>query len=351
MLDFLKKELSSYIFSLGKFYKSSKPEQIKFTEILNPFFFNLCLYTLTYLYSVSFSRNLNALNYIWQLSFVVQIIFFLFSGLTKPAFYLEKLTFSILAAVHFLRLASYLYIRQRNKTQEQRQIPFRSKLGRECQWYDYFLLFLPELGTATILGTIFLGFLKSNSEVNQPLYWNGILLMVSATVFESIADVQLYQFKQNKLKNEVILDQGLWSLTRHPNYFGEALFWWGVYSCNVSRGVYWTIHAPLIMTSLLAFVFRPQLEALLSNDFGKPYKSYQKRVSAFVPWIPKRIDVLHKVHFTEPIGNYNMEKNPDFFEWKKDQKNVKLYENQKKYNKIKEPYNGPNSAHFYQIQQ
>ena len=86
-----------------------------------------------------------------------------------------------------------------------------------------------------------------------------------------------------------MLNTGLWRLTRHPNYFGEALLWWGVFLAALSAGAWWTVVSPLLMTFLL---LRVSGVALLEKDIAdrRPaYRDYIERTSAFVPAPPRRI--------------------------------------------------------------
>jgi steroid 5-alpha reductase family enzyme len=84
------------------------------------------------------------------------------------------------------------------------------------------------------------------------------------------------------------MDRGLWRYTRHPNYFGDCLVWWGLWSvaCGAPGGVY-TIASPLLMTFLL---LRVSGVALLERGLVKRkpgYADYQARTSAFFPRPPR----------------------------------------------------------------
>jgi steroid 5-alpha reductase family enzyme len=84
-----------------------------------------------------------------------------------------------------------------------------------------------------------------------------------------------------------VLDTGLWRYTRHPNYFGEATLWWGIYLVALSAGAWWTIFAPLLMSFLL---LRVSGVALLEKDIAErrpAYRDYVRRTNAFVPGRPR----------------------------------------------------------------
>ena len=119
-----------------------------------------------------------------------------------------------------------------------------------------------------------------------PMDLIGALIWGFGLLFESIADLQLTRFKQNKANKGGILTTGLWKFSRHPNYFGETVVWWGIYLVALAAGAWWTIFSPILMTWLLVRVSGvAMLERTMRN---KPsYEEYMKKTSAFFPWLPK----------------------------------------------------------------
>ena len=121
----------------------------------------------------------------------------------------------------------------------------------------------------------------------------GTLVWLIGFLFEAVGDWQLTQFlKKNKnydgpYENKPVLDTGLWKYTRHPNYFGNACMWWGIWlvACQAPWG--WvTIFAPIIMTLLLTRVSgRDLLERQLKKR--PAYQEYIRRTSGFIPRLPK----------------------------------------------------------------
>lgn len=118
----------------------------------------------------------------------------------------------------------------------------------------------------------------------------GIALWCIGFGFESIGDAQLRAFKRNPANRGQVMDRGLWRLTRHPNYFGDAAVWWGLFLITVS-GAPWIwlgILSPLVMTTLLVRVSgKSLLERHMSNRPG--YAEYVARTSGFLPWPPRRV--------------------------------------------------------------
>lgn len=121
----------------------------------------------------------------------------------------------------------------------------------------------------------------------------GALLWLIGFLFEAIGDWQLSRFlKSNKnydgpVDDKPVLDTGLWKYTRHPNYFGNACMWWGIWivACAAPLGLL-TIFAPIIMTFLLT---RVSGRDMLERDMGKRknYRNYIERTSGFIPGRPK----------------------------------------------------------------
>ena len=121
-----------------------------------------------------------------------------------------------------------------------------------------------------------------------PLDLLGAALFFAGFLFEAVGDAQLARFRADPASAGQVMDRGLWRYTRHPNYFGNALLWWGLFAIALGTpyGPY-TIVSPLLMTFLL---LRVSGVALLERSIGKrrpAYAAYVERTSAFVPMPPK----------------------------------------------------------------
>lgn len=116
----------------------------------------------------------------------------------------------------------------------------------------------------------------------------GIIIWLTGFVMESVADNQKDRFKKLPENKGRVMDTGVWKYSRHPNYFGESLMWWGIFVIvlNVHNGIL-AIFSPLIITLLLTKVSGiPLIEKHHKND--PAYQDYIKRTSAFIPWKPKK---------------------------------------------------------------
>jgi steroid 5-alpha reductase family enzyme len=119
-----------------------------------------------------------------------------------------------------------------------------------------------------------------------PLDFIGTILWLFGLLFETLGDLQLILFKQNKANKGKILTIGLWKFSRHPNYFGESVLWWGYYLLALVSGFWWTVFSPALITWLLLRVSGvAMLERTMSLKPG--YEEYMRKTSAFFPRFPK----------------------------------------------------------------
>ena len=133
--------------------------------------------------------------------------------------------------------------------------------------------------------------LASGAVSSRPLGWLdglGTLVWTIGFCFEAIGDYQLARFKADPANRGQVLDRGLWRYTRHPNYFGDLLVWWGLYLLACAGGGWWVIISPLVMSLLLMRVSGVTLLERSLADRTSGYRDYTERTSALFPWPPKR---------------------------------------------------------------
>lgn len=117
----------------------------------------------------------------------------------------------------------------------------------------------------------------------------GFLLVILATLIQYVSDEQMRQFRKAHMGEKKCIDEGLWRLSRHPNYFGEVTVWWGLYvmllGLHAQIDLY--ILAPLAMTLLFVFISIPMMEKKILKTRPE-YKLYQEQVSMLVPLLRKQ---------------------------------------------------------------
>jgi steroid 5-alpha reductase family enzyme len=114
------------------------------------------------------------------------------------------------------------------------------------------------------------------------------LVWLFGFIFEAGGDWQLARFKGDPANKGKLLTTGLWSYTRHPNYFGDAAQWWGFFLLALATGAWWTAFSPAIMTFLLMRVSGVALLEKTLVETKPGYAEYIARTPAFFPWLPKK---------------------------------------------------------------
>jgi steroid 5-alpha reductase family enzyme len=140
------------------------------------------------------------------------------------------------------------------------------------------------LGTLSIYTVFYM-----NNQYLTILDIIAFIITLLAILLETVADQQLRNFIKHRNSQEETIKSGLWKFSRHPNYFGEILFWWGVYvfSLATSLEFWWFIIGPLSITVLFIAVSIPLMEK--KNMMTKPsFATYKKEVSKLIPWFKKK---------------------------------------------------------------
>ena len=115
-----------------------------------------------------------------------------------------------------------------------------------------------------------------------------LIVTAGAIVIETVADEQLRAFNRTKVSGD-ILASGLWRYSRHPNYFGELAFWWGLWLFGLAADPgtwWWTLIGPVAMTAMFLFASIPMLDQR-SLERRPGYAEHMQRVSTLVPWFPR----------------------------------------------------------------
>ena len=200
----------------------------------------------------------------------------------------RKLLLALLTVAWGVRLGLYLCWRNAGRGEDYRYQAMRRHYGAR----------FPLLSLATVFGlqgvlmwlvslpVQFGQFAAMPAQLTR-LDWAGGALWLVGIGFESVGDWQLARFKADPANAGAVMDRGLWRYTRHPNYFGDACAWWGLWLIAAAGGAWWTALSPALMTFLL---LRVSGVAMLERTIGKrrpEYAAYVARTSAFVPWFPR----------------------------------------------------------------
>lgn len=195
----------------------------------------------------------------------------------------------VLVGLWALRLSAYIAVRNHHRPEDRRYRAMRARRGDAFWWRSLYVVFLSQAVLAWVLSWTLFGAMHSAAPLGA-LDMAGVALSLFGLGFETIADVQLSRFLARPAAGGAVMDQGLWRYTRHPNYFGECCFWWGLFLLSAGAGNWWTVVAPLMMTLLLLKVSGV---SLTERDIGQrrpAYREYARRTSAFLPWWPKPAD-------------------------------------------------------------
>ncbi|NUO02579.1 MAG: DUF1295 domain-containing protein [Saprospiraceae bacterium] len=189
-----------------------------------------------------------------------------------------------LTAIWALRLSGHIFWRNRGKTEDFRYAQWRVEWGRWFFLRSYLQVYLLQgLFLLVIAAPLWVAGTFGSNET-------GIFTFLGAGIwavgfyFQAVGDYQLMQFLKTRKDKEAVLQTGLWRYSRHPNYFGEILIWWGLFLVvlPLEKG-WWAIVSPLTITFLLVFVSGvPMLERRYRNN--PAYQEYRKRTNALIPW-------------------------------------------------------------------
>jgi steroid 5-alpha reductase family enzyme len=224
----------------------------------------------------------------WGLGFILvaAYTFFRRGGLFLP------LLVTALVVGWGARLALHILLRNRKRGEDPRYAAWRASWGRAFLWRSYLQVFLLQgFFLLVIASPVILvnatGAVDPSFGRGFPWWLAGLLIWCAGFVFEAVGDAQLARFKRDPANKGRIMDRGLWKYTRHPNYFGESLMWWGVWLIALEVPGGWvTIVSPILITFLLTKVSGvPMLEKRYAAN--PEFQAYARRTSAFVPWFPK----------------------------------------------------------------
>jgi steroid 5-alpha reductase family enzyme len=193
----------------------------------------------------------------------------------------------VLPGLWGLRLAQHIGRRTVGRPEDPRYEQLLSKAKGSRDLYALRMIYLLQGILAFVIASPILvgGFEGDRLGV---LAWVGVVLWLVGVFFEAVGDAQMERFRRDRANKGKVIDVGLWRYTRHPNYFGDACVWWGIFlvAADALPGVV-TVYAPALMTLLLTKGSGARiLEKHMSSREG--WADYAARTSRFIPRPPKK---------------------------------------------------------------
>jgi len=231
-----------------------------------------------------FRNNVTHVDSMWSLFFLVAGFAYTESFSTISD---RGMLVTILVATWALRLCIYLTWRNWGPHEDHRYAAIRKNNAPYFRWSSIYIVFGLQAVLAWIISLPILGGVISSTPLNM-IDMLGMLIAIFGIVWESIADWQLSRFKHHATNKYKVLDTGVWRYSRHPNYFGEALIWWGFALMAAADGHVFIWFSPVVMTFLLLKFSGVSLMEQTIHHRRPGYSEYVATTNAFIPGLPKR---------------------------------------------------------------
>ena len=254
-------------------------------EILIHSFIHILMFILI-VYFIALVKKDNSIVYIaWGIGFIIVAFTSLF---ISQIYFQQNLLINAITLIWGLRLAIYIFIRHHGKAEDYRYKEMRDSWGNNAALMSLLKVFLPQ---AIVMFIITMPVMISNSFPENELGWIeilGALIWLKGFFFEAVGDAQMYRYKKNPAHKGKVMKFGLWKFTRHPNYFGEVIMWWGIFLIAAPSG-YWylSLLSPVVITLLIIKVTGVELLEKKYKDNAE-YQDYIRKTSSFIPWFPKK---------------------------------------------------------------
>ncbi|MFV8751569.1 DUF1295 domain-containing protein [Nannocystaceae bacterium ST9] len=247
------------------------------------------LYLVLWLRSL-IAKRVTVIDPFWGLGFPV-LGFALVRASETPAMPRTWLLLALIS-VWALRYASHIWARSWGHDEASLYYPYaeqRAKYGRNFWWISLFTVFVPQMLGHLVIGLPMLMVVYAPGPAALGvLDWLGAAIGLIGITIEGVADTQMRRFKADPSRRGTMLDTGLWRYSRHPNYFGDALTFWGLGLIALASPLgAWGLIGPAVLNLLLRTQGVHMLETRSKIAKRPEYAEYVRRTSAFVPWWPK----------------------------------------------------------------
>jgi len=223
----------------------------------------------------------------WGPAFVVAAVAsFLMNSYDLPIGLNVQTLVTVLVILWAARLSYAMWGRIRNHSEDKRYQQLRRTWKGNLALNTYLRIFVVQGLLATVIS---IAVIHINTSLPTPLdtfAYGGLAIWLIGFLFEAVGDLQLKRFLANPKNKGKLMTEGLWKYTRHPNYFGEATMWLGIFIIALSTPYGWVaVIAPVLIMYLLLFVSGvPLTEKSFESKPG--WQAYKKRTSKFVPLPP-----------------------------------------------------------------
>ncbi|EJL26126.1 putative membrane protein [Caulobacter sp. AP07] len=235
-------------------------------------------------------RDVTPVDSLWGLGMgLVAVSTYLQTGGGTP----RRLALTVICVAWALRLGGYMLWRWRDHGPDGRYVRMLDKAKAERGWgYGYaafrlvFMMQMPMLWLVCL--PVQLGQIAAQPAKLGALGLIGAGLAIFGLVFETLADGQLVRFRKDPANAGQVMDKGLWRYTRHPNYFGDACVWFGLWllAAETTLGLFAIVGPAFLLFTLTRWSGVPTVEGRMRRR--KPgYEEYIRRTSGFFPWPPK----------------------------------------------------------------
>lgn len=225
-------------------------------------------------------RNYAIADIGWGAGFILTAFF---SVWMSPQHSLLEIMVTLLVLLWGGRLSIYIYLRNKNKPEDFRYREMRESWGSHANLHAYVKLYLVQ---AVIMWIVSIAIMIAAEATSSPLTWQTWFFAAVAIfgfMYESLSDYQLAQFKKSPENRGKIMASGLWQFSRHPNYFGEIIFWWGIsLLVMINSGQCLALISGLTMNILIVYVSGvPMLEKKYKDN--PAYQDYIAKTNAILP--------------------------------------------------------------------
>ena len=235
------------------------------------------------------AKDASIVDILWGLAFVAITWAAFAAGHGAPG---RSVLLAVLVTVWGVRLATYLAWRNLGKGEDYRYRAMRKHKPNFVHWSLYGVFGLQAVLAYVVSLPVQIAMQDRTPVAIGPLAYIGAALWAVGMFFETTGDLQLARFKADPANKGKVMDRGLWSLTRHPNYFGDFCVWWGLFVVAAETGTALIgVVGPIAMTVLLT---RVSGKALLERTIGRRrpgYEEYVARTNGFFPGPPRKQSV------------------------------------------------------------